>query len=421
MIINGSDKYNELKARMDAERYIQTRILRDYYAHPSINSILCAAVTFLNGETYIYSVSHKDAEQFDLITSSNELNGDVAVYRNGHQQIDIRDFYTPYVNDTHMVFSKMKDINKIIPLTTWGKILKRYNDQILQKSNFNIDHTYTFLDNAVNCLVDIERAGLAVDVDTFKTMFEPKSHRFVVDNKVYSQYYPYTITGRPSNRFGSINFAALNKSDGSRASFVSRFNDGVLIQLDFESYHLRLIANYMNVELPEQPIHEYLAQQYFGKTNISEQEYEEGKQITFSILYGADVETDIPLLKSIKALSKDIYHSYLENNSLIAPISKRKIEVTSLDATENKLFNYFVQNYEFESTVTKLQTLLKFLNNKQSRLVLYTYDAVLLDCHPDETSDILQPAVEILSAGGYPLRMSKGTNYDNLARGSIVF
>ena len=51
---------------------------------------------------------------------------------------------------------------------------------------------------------------------------------------VYSEYNPYTSTGRPSNRFGGMNFAALNKSDGSREQFISRFNNGVLVEMDFD-------------------------------------------------------------------------------------------------------------------------------------------------------------------------------------------
>jgi hypothetical protein len=420
MIINGYEEYNNLKSRMDAEKYFQTRILRDYYAHPVVNDVLCCGVTFLSGDTYIYSVTHKDAHTFPVIETNNELNADVAVYKNG-EHIDIHDYYTSYINETHTMFSRISDINKTVPIVLWGKILKKYNHKILELADFTMDSTYTFLDDAVSCLRTIERSGLAVDVEVFKDKFEDKTHRFIKDGKVYSQYFPYTMTGRPSNRFGSVNFSALNKSDGSRSAFISRFENGKLVQLDFESYHLRLIGNYMNVELPTEPVHQYLAKLYFGKENITDTEYEEGKQITFSILYGNEVETDIPLLNSIKSLSKEIYTSYLTNNVLFAPISGRKISIQELDATENKLFNYFVQSLEFESTVPKLSKILQALDNKVSKVLLYTYDAVLLDCHPEELSGIVGVVEEILSDGGYPLRMSIGTNYDNLTKKASLF
>ena len=61
-----------------------------------------------------------------------------------------------------------------------------------------------------------------------------------IDGMVYSEYNPYTATGRPSNRFGGLNFAALNKKDGSRKKFVSRYGkEGMLVEMDYDAYHLR--------------------------------------------------------------------------------------------------------------------------------------------------------------------------------------
>jgi hypothetical protein len=420
MIINGYEEYIKLKTRMDVEQYVQTRIHRDFYAHPSTNPVLCCIVTFLNGETYVYSVSHNDAPMFETLTSDKERNADVALYRNAHPLLELSSYFTPFITNTHMMFGYIRDINKTIPLTVWAKVVKKYHTEQLKYGNFTIDNTYNFLDKAVNCLREIESAGIAVDVETFKTFFDSKTHKALKNNYIYSQYYPYTLTGRPSNRFGGINFAALNKSDGSRSAFVSRFENGQLLQLDFEAYHLRLIANYMQVKLPDEPVHEYLAKQYFETETPTAEEYEQGKQITFSILYGVDVETNIPLLKNIKRLSKDIYHNF-QNGGLIAPISGRTIQIETGDAAENKLFNYFVQNLEFESTVDKLSKMLEYLKNKQSKLVLYTYDAVLVDCHPDELEEITNISSKILRDGGYPVRIYTGSNYDKLQRTGIVF
>lgn len=414
MIINSYEQYNNLIERMNREAYISTPIFRDIHKHPAINQILCVGITFLDGEFYVVSVSHKDAPQFAL-TFHEHFNVELMAYlTNGH----IGDMeMSSYIQETHNLFRNINDCNRVIPITQWSSVLRTYNEKVLTFVQKHMDvvntTTYQFMRMAVDKLREIEYAGLAVDVPVLDTYFENKSKRFATDGKVYSQYYPYTTTGRPSNRFGGINFAALNKNDGSRAAFVSRFPDGVLLQLDFESYHLRLIADVMNVQLPDEPVHRYLAKQYFGKDEISQEEYDEGKQITFGILYGADVETDIPLLKSIKELSKTICKKY-QTEGLKAPISGRTIYIPDNDATENKLFNYFVQNYEFESTVSRLRELLDYLNTKQSKLVLYTYDAVLIDCHPDELIEIQARSNAILGANKYPLRSYIGSNYNEL-------
>ena len=77
---------------------------------------------------------------------------------------------------------------------------------------------------------------------------------------VYSEYNPYTATGHASNRFGGLNFAALNKKMGSRKQFISRFGkDGMLVEMDYDAYHLRLIGVVMSYEFPEGSVHEHMA------------------------------------------------------------------------------------------------------------------------------------------------------------------
>ena len=80
------------------------------------------------------------------------------------------------------------------------------------------------------------------------------------DGMVYSEYNPYTATGRPSNRFGGLNFAALNKKDGSRKKFVSRYGkEGMLVEMDYDAYHLRLIGEVVDYQFPKGSVHNHIA------------------------------------------------------------------------------------------------------------------------------------------------------------------
>lgn len=419
MIINGSDQYQQLKERMDWEQYLKTPIHRDFYAHPSINAILCEAVTFLDGSTYILSVSHNDAEQFPSITTSQEIDGSIVAYINNHTIPNIVDYYTPYIRNTMYMFPNLTNGNHIVPLSTWSTVLKRYNTRLLEIvqefPNSTTTTPYQFIRSSVTVLRTIEMAGLSVDMDVLTEHFGKDILRYVKDGLIYSQYNPFTTTGRPSNRYGGINFAALNKTDGSRQAFVSRFEGGTLIQLDFEAYHLRLLGNYGGLDLPTTPLHEYLAKQYYNKEHITPEEYETAKQQTFSVLYGSDIDVNVPLLKTLRNLSTTIYEEYQRTGILKTPIAQREIKDDEL--TENKVFNYFVQALEFEQTVPKLEQLINALDMKRSKMVLYTYDAVLLDCPPDEVNETIEVARQILGAGGYPVRTYRGKNYDQL----IVF
>ena len=40
----------------------------------------------------------------------------------------------------------------------------------------------------------------------------------------------------------------MNKEDGTRSAFCSRFDSGALIEMDFDSYHVRLIAKLIGYE-----------------------------------------------------------------------------------------------------------------------------------------------------------------------------
>ena len=101
----------------------------------------------------------------------------------------------------------------------------------------------SYNDEVVKNLHHIESNGL-------KTIGK-NLHGFISngDDMIFSEYNLFTTTGRPSNRFGGVNFAALNKSDGSRKHFISRFEDGVLLEFDFDAYHLRLIGKLVDYDV----------------------------------------------------------------------------------------------------------------------------------------------------------------------------
>jgi hypothetical protein len=61
-----------------------------------------------------------------------------------------------------------------------------------------------------------------------------------------------------------------------------------------------------------------------------------------------------------------------------------------------------------------MREILKFISGKRSKMVLYTYDAFLIDTHPTEKVDILSKVKEILERGNLPVRAYEGKNYNDL-------
>lgn len=255
MIINGYTDYIRLIDRMSREKFVYTEIYRDIYYHPVENKVLCVGIMFENTDHFVVSVSHEDVSTFDIMSelknpiyqsfSNVQINNLIYI----HEKRLPNKPYPTYIADIHNKFGKMKDVNRVIPISVWTTALEEHNFslwQSLQKYNDGLNtDAYKFLNKLTNILQKIETSGLAVNHDILIEKFGDKIKRSFKGNFVYSQYNPYTTTGRPSNRFGGINFSALNKSDGSRDAFVSRYNNGILVQIDFEAYHLRLIADYL--------------------------------------------------------------------------------------------------------------------------------------------------------------------------------
>ena len=75
-----------------------------------------------------------------------------------------------------------------------------------------------------------------------------------------------------------------------------------------------------------------------------------------------------------------------------------------------KVLNYYIQNYETSQNVLQLYALFNEFRPLKSRIVLYTYDSVLIDVSREETQKIN----EIIAKLQYPVRIKTGNNYNRL-------
>ena len=258
---------------------------------------------------------------------------------------------------------------------------------------------------------EIESAGLYVN-DTFRMP------ELVQDNLVYSQYNYYTLTGRPSNAYRGFNYAAMNKEDGTRDAFCTRFERGALVEMDFDAYHVRLIARLIGYVLPADSVHTYFGRFYFDTETLTTEQYEQSKQITFRLLYGGiDKEfLEIPFFAKVNDFVYKLWAQCKQQKYIETPILKRKIHKESVtNITANKLFNYYLQATETEISTVKLQQVLEYLRDKESKLVLYTYDSVLLDVNYSEAKQILPDIINIMQQGNFPVKCKVGDIYSKMS------
>jgi hypothetical protein len=325
---------------------------------------------------------------------------------------DENHYYTP----THQFYwrrhTTLPFINTIIPLQkhlemcqkirhyAWPMCINaKMTDSYLQ---FNATYPQVF--------AEIERSGLHVTPDF-------KMPELIKQDTVYSQYNYHTLTGRPSNAFRGFNFAAMNKEDGTRSAFCSRHESGALVEMDFDSYHVRLIARLIGYELPTSSIHDYLGRFYFGVDALTDPQREESKAITFRLLYGGiDSEfLSIPFFRQVNEFIYDLWAKWKRNKRIVTPIVKRPLTADTLQTmTANKLFNYYLQAVETEVSVQKLRLVLDLLKPYETLIILYTYDSVLFDVPMSEAKQILPEIKNILEQGNFPVKIKVGNIYDKM-------
>jgi hypothetical protein len=239
----------------------------------------------------------------------------------------------------------------------------------------------------------------------------------VMDSFVYSSYNYHTTTGRPSNASRGFNFAAMNKEDGTRDAFCSRFESGALVEMDFDAYHVRLIARLIGYPLPTGSVHEYFGKFYFDTDNLTPEQYDQSKQITFRLLYGG-IDTEflaIPFFRQVNNLVYELWAQWKKQGYVETPVLKRQITSDSIkNVTANKLFNYFLQATETEVSVQKLRQCQLLLQNYKTCIILYTYDSVMFDVPVAEAKELLPKIKTVLQQGNFPVKTSVGNIYNKM-------
>ena len=209
----------------------------------------------------------------------------------------------------------------------------------------------------------------------------------------------------------------MNKEDGTRDAFCSRFDKGALVEFDFDAYHVRLIAQLVGYKLPTGSIHTYFGKFYFGTDSLSSEQYEQSKQITFRLLYG-HIEKEflkIPFFNEVNNFVHSLWQQWKSNGYIQTPILKRSLSSENLsDMNQNKLFNYYLQSLETEFTASRLNLLSKLLEKYKTCIILYTYDSVLFDVPIQEAKQILPKIKSCLEGDNFPVKCKVGNIYSKM-------
>ena len=271
-----------------------------------------------------------------------------------------------------------ENLGKIAPLMKWGEYLKSFVDNISTTIPPPDLSPKSWIDNTmIPLLSQIERYGVRVDGKKFIDRY-PQATKHLNNNIVYTEYNPYTVTSRPSNRFGGINFSALNKKDGTREVFIPK--DGhIFLQMDYDAYHPRIIGKLIDYKLPDTSVHQWLADQYGV-------DYGESKGITFQLLYGGIPEEfdSIPRIAIARAILRD------------APILLLDEATSALDSENELAVKRAVESLSKSRTTLVVAHRLATVKKADRIIVMNQGKLVATGTHE-----------ELLSAGGLYARLAR--------------
>lgn len=313
--------------------------------------------------------------------------------------------YIPNKTTAHNIYyGKHKDIeciNCIIPVVKHYEYCEGIYNDLKDNINNEITEYDEFFNNKCSVVFNaIERNGLRVHVPTFEGYFHTLNGEYV-----YPQFNLKTLTTRPSNKFNGVNYAALNKENGCRKSFIA--DNDFLYEIDISAYHPSLSCRLVDYSFPTVDIHEHMARLY----NV---DYNKSKELTFKQLYGGVFKQyeHLEFFSKVKQYVSETWEKFNKQGFVKCPISnfvytKERLE----NMNPQKLFNYILQNLETSQNVLILWDILCILRGYKTKLVLYTYDSFLFDVEESEEK-ILEDIRNIFKKYKFNTKIKQGYDYD---------
>ena len=155
---------------------------------------------------------------------------------------------------------------------------------------------------------------------------------------------------------------------------------------------------------------------YFDKETLTDEEYKRSKELTFKQLYGGvfDQYKDIPFFRSMNEYVDKLWEKFTTENKLELIGGKVLTKEQIQNPTPNKILNYIIQSAETYNNVVSVKKVIEYLENRQSKVILYTYDSFLIDYSINDGKETLQKIKQLLESEGYVIKASYGPNYNSL-------
>ena len=212
MVVDTEEQYNEFLTKFELEDCILVPVLSDIKLHPRENPLSLLYAKFFDGEDYILPFNHSEAtnlteDHLQKLTNftnkkytydkkrlshtanfKNVYDINLLYYMDTNHPLDIYEVDTNAHRYFTTKFYHKKNLNKVIPILKHLEYCRKLVKLLEPYCNKNINSDImTYNNDVIEVLTYIESSGLQRNKSV-----------------VYSEYNPYTSTGRPSNRLSLI-------------------------------------------------------------------------------------------------------------------------------------------------------------------------------------------------------------------------
>ena len=140
------------------------------------------------------------------------------------------------------------------------------------------------------------------------------------------------------------------------------------------------------MNLTDESAHKQLAKHYFGTEDITDEQYLEAKQINFQAIYGKipHKHKNLKIFKLIQEFIDNMWSCIEEKELYVIQSPVNHLQSNLEEMHPAKLMNYMMQSLETSRNILILKDVLRYLKDKKTTVVLYTYDSFLFDFDKEE-------------------------------------
>ena len=296
------------------------------------------------------------------------------------------------------------DIKQIIPQKFIVKYLF-YKNLISQHvfENYEKPVNYDFMADLHKMCSEIAQTDLKLNLDKIKYTLQYQNVYKKLQRASHNvQYDAYkTITGRLSIK--PMSFPILNLKKQCRG-IIEPYKH-CFVELDFNAAELRTFLALLEIEQPENDIHNWIGEEVYG----GKFERDKVKQKVFSWLYDpkkSDKKLE-KIFERTKILQK--YYNY-DEKYIITPFG-RKIE-----CEEHYALNYLVQSTTSDLFLRQAIKIWKLLKGKKTHVAFTIHDSLVLDFHLSDKG-MVEGLLEKFSnteLGKFKVNISGGKNFGEM-------